>query len=421
MAALAVNKAGRYFEKNGKPFFLLADTVWSAFTNIREEEWKEYLSVRKSQGFNGIQINCLPQWDRGESSLNLLPYALKEDGSWDYDSVNEAYFDHAEKLCAMAKEAGFELELVLLWCNYVPGTWANAFQKHSTIPEERLDEVLNLLLDRFEKYEPVYFIGGDTDFPEEDTVRYYRRAFDLLEERGSSGLKTIHIKGRFTDVPDELYRRMDFAMYQSGHNIDGQADAWKNGEVMYEKGEKPVINGEPCYEEMGYSHCLYGRFGQNDIRKAAWQSVLSGASAGITYGAHGIWNWVSKGMKTNLAPGEGFLPPMPKEAALGFPGARDYGFIHELFDRYDLYGMKPAQEMIDLPYEEIRASKKDELMAVYMPYNVSLKLKGSGWKEVLRIDLLTKETEKAEWKETENGMIIPMHECLGDVLYLIYC
>ena len=37
--------------KNGKPFFYLADTCWSAFTNIKDNDWDYYLDYRKSQGF----------------------------------------------------------------------------------------------------------------------------------------------------------------------------------------------------------------------------------------------------------------------------------------------------------------------------------------------------------------------------------
>ena len=40
--------------KNGKPFFYLADTCWSAFTNIKDNDWDYYLDYRKSQGFNTL-------------------------------------------------------------------------------------------------------------------------------------------------------------------------------------------------------------------------------------------------------------------------------------------------------------------------------------------------------------------------------
>jgi len=52
---MSVNK--RSFQLNGMPFFYLADTVWSAFTNITLEDWEFYLDKRRKQGFNVLQIN----------------------------------------------------------------------------------------------------------------------------------------------------------------------------------------------------------------------------------------------------------------------------------------------------------------------------------------------------------------------------
>ena len=47
------------FIERWKTFFYLADTCWSAFTNITDDEWDYYLYKRKAQGFNTIQINIL--------------------------------------------------------------------------------------------------------------------------------------------------------------------------------------------------------------------------------------------------------------------------------------------------------------------------------------------------------------------------
>ncbi|KAF6611587.1 DUF4038 domain-containing protein, partial [Paenibacillus sp. EKM208P] len=75
MIHLSLNMAEnqRSFTKEEKPFFYLADTVWSVFTNATIEEWSDYLDYRKMQGFNVLQINMLRQWDASESDLNLQP------------------------------------------------------------------------------------------------------------------------------------------------------------------------------------------------------------------------------------------------------------------------------------------------------------------------------------------------------------
>ena len=87
MLQIAENQ--RTLLKDGKPFFYLADTCWSAFTNITDEEWDYYLYKRKVQGFNTIQINILPQWDASVTDLDYQPCLEK-----DPHRLNEDYFTH---------------------------------------------------------------------------------------------------------------------------------------------------------------------------------------------------------------------------------------------------------------------------------------------------------------------------------------
>jgi hypothetical protein len=54
------------------------------------------------------------------------------------------------------------------------------------------------------------------------------------------------------------------------------------------------MNGEPCYENHSFGGDN-GRCDDSQVRRAVWQSLLSGAKAGVTYGAHGLWGWYSEG------------------------------------------------------------------------------------------------------------------------------
>ena len=149
--------------KNGKPFFYLADTCWSAFTNIKDNDWDYYLDYRKSQGFNILQINILPQWDASATDLCYEPFEVI-DGKYNYKKLNLSYFEHADKMCARAKEKGFELALVIMWCNFVPDTWASQFYSKGLMPIDCIDNYINIIHETFTKYEPLYIISGDTDF-----------------------------------------------------------------------------------------------------------------------------------------------------------------------------------------------------------------------------------------------------------------
>ena len=178
-------------------------------------------------------------------------------------------------------------------------------------------------------------------------------------------------------LPEEFLEKLDFYMFQSGHNREGQDMAYvlpENFRKKYPK--KPLINAEPCYEQMGFSRKIYGRFQAEDVRKAAWSSILSGACAGVTYGAHGIWNWQKLNKPANPILGEGFDAPFPWNEALQFPGAWDYGMIRQLLDELHTGELIPAQEVLENETTQIRmAQTTDGRYLLYLPHSTKVVLK----------------------------------------------
>ena len=71
------------------------------------------------------------------------------------------------------QEYGFELALVVLWCNYVPATWANNMLSHNTMPYEEIDGYIKKVNETFTDLDPLYVISGDTDLNEETSCSYY--------------------------------------------------------------------------------------------------------------------------------------------------------------------------------------------------------------------------------------------------------
>lgn len=423
MIKLRVSESKRHLETDkGESFFYLADTVWSAFTNITLEEWETYLDYRKMQGFNVLQINLLHQWDASETDLKMKPFEYNEDGSFNFNKRNDSYFDHAEKMVEMAVERGFVPALVLLWCNYVPDTWISEFNDVNNMPLELVEDYVKYVNERFSKYYPIYMVSGDTDFPTERSIKYYSLALNTIKELSPHCLATLHIRGRLAEIPEEfLYsEKLDFYMFQSGHNIQFQDTSYKLAEEFNNKPVKrPSLNSEPCYEQMGYSRNLYGRFNQFDVRKAAWQSLLSGASAGVTYGAHGIWSWHKKGKGFGLL-GEIFDRPYDWQDALKFEGAWDYSFTKKLFTIYDLHEMQPL-DIVLKNTDEIRvASNIDSTkIAIYVPVNTVLKLdKNLEGFAFTVIDLKYRRFGEISAVYEENQTIIDMHIFESDVLII---
>lgn len=421
MSKIQIDNNKRGFKLNGEPFFYLADTVWSSFTNITIEEWEYYLDKRKNQGFNVIQINTLPQWDRSMSDVGIYPFATKDGMKFQFGIWNEGYYDRAKIMCQMAVDHGFQLALIVLWVNYVPGTWASKMSDINIMPEDFVEQYTQKVYKEFEQFDPIYVISGDTDFDTQEAIAYYRIALKTLCSLSPQSLKTFHIKRGYDFIPEEFLDSLDFYMYQSGHNGQGQDMAYKLAEIMYKKyPPKPILNAEPCYEQMGYSRQAYGRFERYDLRKAAWSSLLSGACGGITYGAHGIWNWHKINKPVNPVLGEGFDTPLPWEEALRLMGAWDYGYIKYLFEENDLHNMVPASELIENGTEEIRMSKTDkDTFVIYVPSNtnVILGVELTGY-NVKTIDMEKKNIAYPKIQIKDNRTFIEMHRFEKDALVI---
>lgn len=411
------------FLKDGKPFFYLADTIWSAFTSITDEEWEYYLNYRAQQKFNVLQINILPQWDRCWSPCNCTPFPMKSDGVFAFDGeMNEAYFMHAKKMCKMAVDKGFQLALVVLWSNFVPGTWASRIIDDNIMPKTLIPSYCKKVAEVFNEFEPIYIISGDTDFDDEETVEYYRLALNEMKKNSPDTLKTMHIKGRYTYLPKYFAQNLDFYMFQTGHNSSFPEKPYTmptEFETSYPK--KPLLNAEPCYEQMGYSGNKYGRFDQFAIRRAAWMSILSGASAGITYGAHGVWNWQQIGRSLNPAMGEGFDAAKPWQEALHFSGAWDYSFIHTLLEEKNVRTLVP-QKVILNHSEEIRmaATPDGRVSFIYAPHNTEIKVSMNldGYK-VSTIDLETNHVASPQVEVLDDDSILSMCPFAKDILVVI--
>lgn len=421
LSRFSISDSRDYFLRDGEKFFYLADTWWSAFTNPSLEECRYYLEYRRMQGFNAVQINVLPQHDRSEYNVFVEPFEALADGGWNFRRPNKEYFDRAERIVEMAVERGITPALVVLWCNYVKGTWGSKISPKNIIPLEFLEEYVTYVAERFGGYEPIFVISGDTNFEEEDSIIYYKTALDIIKRRCPRSLTTMHLMGGLWEVPEVFVKspNYDFYMYQSGHAVERQSLAYELARRFYGMPVKrPIVNGEPCYE--GHSHGgKYGRFGRFDVRKAIWQSLLSGAKAGVAYGAHGIWCWHRRGARFL---GERFSgTPYDWETALRFPGAFDASFAKWVFESYDLFEIEPANDRLLNETSEIRVSEDGEKVVVYAPYGCDVKLRLDDvphrWEG---IELESRRVFKPSARLSDGQTVLEMSDFNSDVLYIGY-
>lgn len=371
LGTLTVNEKGDGFLCDGKLWFWLADTCWSAFTSITLEDWDYYLARRAEQGINTLQINTLPQWDRCRPDLGIYPYASEDGTVFDWSQPNLAYWERAREMCRMAVEHGIRPALVLMWCNYVPGTWGAAIAERTgetTMPLDEVERHARRVVEYLDEFDPVYVVTGDTDWKADECLPYYETALATVCELAPTRLRTMHINRANRTIPEQFIDRLDFYMYQPGHNALAQDEAWKLPEdfrANYPK--KPLINSEPCYEMMGASRHVYVRFNDENCRASAWAGILAGATAGVTYGAHGIWNWQTSQSQGSVL-GEGFDAPFRWQEALQLPGVWDFGMIEPLLVALGCRTLVPAQDELADDREQIRVAHNEAERPTYLAY-----------------------------------------------------
>jgi hypothetical protein len=364
MSPLIIAPSKDHFLRNGKPFFYCADTVWSAFTNLSLDDWRYYLQYRTEQGFNALQFNILPQWDRSQGAEEPLPFELEKDGTCDFFKPSKGYFDRAERMVAMTVEHGLLPALTLLWVSYVPGSWYTTKHPDAAMPAEAVGPYLSMVIDRFAKYEPVWIVSGDSNFdPGEAIEPYYTKGLQNVKKRTPHLLATMHVGGEKLTLPKQYIEgdQLDFYMYQSGHNLDKVSTLPADmARYFYNLPQKrPIVNGEPIYEG--------GPRTAHAIRESLWRSVLSGAKAGVAYGTHGIWSCYKVGMSPRR--------PVDFRDSMRFEGSWNASYVRWVFETFDLFNIEPIN-VPGLPNQAgcAAASPDKSKMVFYCPYAAEIKM-----------------------------------------------
>ncbi len=195
----------------------------------------------------------------------------------------------------------------------------------------------------------------------------------------------MHPKGRHWLLKEYAHESWyDLVTYQSGHGDSDDALSWLvQGPPSTDWGLEPVLpflNVEPNYE----AHLAYqSRKPITDfmVRRAAYWSLLVSPTAGVTYGANGIWSWQEEAGIPLDHPRCGIARPWHE--AINFPGSTSMKHLRSLFSSIDWWRLCPAQEILAFqPGEEsvqctITAGFTEErdLGVIYIPEDRSVEIK----------------------------------------------
>ena len=328
---LVVSEEGRYLKhENGAPFFWLGETGWLLPERLNRDEAEYYLEQCKRRGYNVIQVQTL----NNVPSMNIYGQYSMIDG-YNFKNINQkgvyGYWDHMDYIIRTAAKKGQYIGMVCIWGSPV---------NRGEMTVEQAKAYGKFLAERY-KDEPniIWFIGGDirgdVKTAEWEALATSIKAID------KNHLMTFHPRGRttsatwFNNAP-----WLDFNMFQSGHRRYGQRfgdgdypieenteeDNWRFVErSLAMKPMKPVIDGEPIYEEI--PHGLHDEnellWKDYDVRRYAYWSVFAG-SFGHTYGHNSIMQFIKPGV------GGAYGAKKPWYDALNDPGYNQMKYLKNL-------------------------------------------------------------------------------------------
>ncbi len=351
---------------DGAPFFWLGDTAWELFHALTLEETEAYLDCRAEQGFTVIQAVALAELDglTVPNAAGRLPLKQNAEGRYDPampDTDGDSYWDHVDRVLALAAERGLYIALLPTWGDKYHVLWG----KGPDVFTPQNAHAYGLWLGARYRNRPniIWVLGGDRPLK---TRRHHEiisgMAAGLREGDGGTHLMTLHPSGESSSsdyVHDEPW--LDFNMMQTGHGRQ-HLPSWQFLEKDYGlEPVKPVLDGEPRYEDhpVGFKP-ENGFFDAADVRQAVWWSVLAGGF-GVTYGHHGVWCM-------NREPRTYF--PLTWQQALRRPGAGQMRHLKALLLSRPLLERVPAQEMILTQYEgagHLQAARGERYAFVYTP------------------------------------------------------
>ena len=327
---LSVSKDGSHLVHTGtdSSFFYVGDTAWELLHRADLRDAREYLEDRAGKGFNAIQTVILAELD-GLNSPNAhgdLPLNELDPTDW-----NPAYFDHVDRIAGLADSLGIFLALLPTWGDKFNRKWGAGPE---IFTPENAAAYGRMLGERYASHNVIWILGGDRNPENEEDLAIVRAlAAGLRKAVGRSQLITYHPQGgsRSSDFfAGEEW--IDFHLFQSGHGRTADPANYDfPRQVRRADPGKPVINGEPAYEDHPINwRPANGWFDDFDSRQAAWWSVLSG-TAGHTFGNHNIWQCWQEGRDpvSNAR--------TPWMTALHFPGAAQIGHLGRFMQSIPYY------------------------------------------------------------------------------------
>jgi len=314
------------------------------FHRLDRKEADLYLSNRARKGFTVIQAVALAELDALHTPNAYGHVTLVYDDP-SKPLVREGpandYWDHVDYIVNRAERLGLVIGMLPTWGD----KWVLRWGVGPEIFTPENAGAYGEFLGRRYRNKPIIWILGGDRIPDHDGHVEITRAMARGIERGDGGanLMTFHPQGG--NSSSKWFHNddwLDFNMFQSGHGriLNPNHEVTLRDRAL--SPPKPVLDGEPCYEDHPINWRRDGStgwFDEWDARRAAYSSMLAGA-AGHTYGDHNIWQMWQPGREPIS------VARTPWYRALDHPASHQMGHFRRLFTDRPFEKLVPDQDVL---------------------------------------------------------------------------
>jgi hypothetical protein len=300
-----VHKEMHFAYADGTPYYPFGTTCY-AWTHQGDALEEQTLQTLAAAPFNKLRMCVFPKdyiYNANEPVYH--PYAVGEDGAYDFSRFNPAFWRHFEQRVAQLRDLGIEADIIVF---HPYDRWGYARMS----PAED-DRYLHYLVARLGAYRNVWWsLANEYDFLlDVKPMERWDHAFRLIQELDPAGhLRSVH-NGDPRMNYDHTKPWVSHVCIQN-FAVD-QVRQWRK---LY---HKPIINDECQYE--GNIPLPWGNISAHELVHRFWVMVVNGGYAGHgeTYLHPEDLLWWAKGgvLRGESAPRIGFLRRLIEELPPG--------------------------------------------------------------------------------------------------------
>ena len=369
---------------DGTPFFWLADTGWNGPLLSTDDEWAHYLAVRVEQKFSAVQWVptqwiAAPEGDR---------HGRRPFTGHDRIAVDPAVFQRLDRKLDAINAAGLLGAPVLLWAAEWGAPEVMAVNPGLTLPEGQCILLARYMVARWGGNAVAWILPGDGEYTGAKAARWQRigRAVFGQIDHAPVTLHPCGLQWYGTEFRAEGW--LDFIGYQSCHfGRRRGAGVVGTGTARHRlAGRTGAPDHQPGAELRGHSGPGSPRPHLHRLRRPTrpYWSLLVSPTAGVTYGAQGVWGW-----------DDGSGPPAAHETfgaapawqeAIHLPGARQIAHLADFFAGLPWWQLRPAPSLVaEQPgdseigrFVAAALSQDGNVAVVYIPGDHSVTLSFAG-------------------------------------------